>query len=119
MAVWPRVLVVEDELPVAEIIASVLDEEYSVSTAGTVADAIRQLRETDFAAVLLDCLLPNGHAAEIIAAAETRNIPLIVMSGDPGQAENNWVSGFSFLPKPFSIEELQNALRAVLTPKTR
>jgi DNA-binding response OmpR family regulator len=113
MSKRPRVLVVEDEPLVAEAIAGVLNEEYRVSTAATVADAVWQLRETDFAAVLLDCLLPDGDTTEIIAAAETRKVPVILMSGDPWQI--NLADGHPFLTKPFSIEELQRALSAVLT----
>jgi DNA-binding response OmpR family regulator len=113
MSKRPHVLVVEDEPLVAEVIAGVLNEEYRVSTAATVADAVWQLRETDFAAVLLDCLLPDGDTTEIIAAAETRKVPVILMSGDPWQID--LADGHPFLTKPFSIEELQRTLSAVLT----
>ena len=60
-----QLLVVEDEPLVAETIVAVLKDEYEVSTAPTVADAIRQLRDIEFNLVLLDCLLPDGDAAEI------------------------------------------------------
>jgi CheY-like chemotaxis protein len=117
MPEWPpRVLIVDDEHLVVETIAAALDEEYSVSIAGTVADAVRRLRETEFAVVLLDCLLPDGDAREVIAAAEAREAAVILMSGDP-----EWIETFSadhrllFLAKPFSMDELQKTLGAVLT----
>jgi DNA-binding response OmpR family regulator len=113
MPEWPpRVLVVEDEPTVAESIAGALSDGFSVSTAATVADAVRQLRGTDFAAVLLDCMLPDGETTEIIAAAETRKVPVILMSGDPWQIDS--ADSHLFLTKPFSIEKLQRTLRAVL-----
>jgi DNA-binding response OmpR family regulator len=111
----PGVLVVDDKVLVAETIAAALDDEYGVSTAATGADAVRQLRETGFAAVLLDCLLPDGDTAEVIAAAEAREVPVILMSGDPEQIETYSAEDQPFLAKPFSIEELHKTLRTVLT----
>jgi DNA-binding response OmpR family regulator len=110
-----RVLVVEDEPLVAETIAIALNEAYSVSVAATVVDAVQQLRETQFAGVLLDCLLPDGDTGEVVAAAEARGVAVILMSGDPQQIESFWAAGHPFLAKPFSIEELQKTLRTVLT----
>jgi DNA-binding response OmpR family regulator len=111
MPEWPpRVLVVDDL--VVETIAAALDEEYSISTAGTVADAVREVRETEFAVVLLDCLLPGGDTREVIAAAEARDTAVILMSGDPRQIDA--ADGKPFLAKPFSIEELQKMLRAAV-----
>jgi DNA-binding response OmpR family regulator len=115
MPEWPpRVLVVDDERLVVETIAAALDEEYSVLTAGAVADAVRQLRETEFAVVLLDCLLPDGDMGEVIAAAEARDAAVILMSGDPAHIEAFSTGRQLFLAKPFSIEGLQKTLRAVL-----
>ncbi len=71
----PRVLVVEDDAFVVEAIVGALDGEYSVATAATVAGAVCQLRETEFGAVLLDCLLPDSDCAEVITAAELRKVP--------------------------------------------
>jgi DNA-binding response OmpR family regulator len=112
MAQCPHVLVVEDERLVAELLADALEDAYSVTVANTSAAALQQ---TPFAAVLLDCLVPDGNAAEIIASAEARDIPVILMSGDPEQIATFSADGHPFLAKPFSIERLQKALRAVLT----
>jgi DNA-binding response OmpR family regulator len=115
MAQCPHVLVVEDERLVAELLANALEDAYSVTVANTSAAALLHLQQTPFAAVLLDCLVPDGNAAEIIASAEARDIPVILMSGDPEQIATFSADGHPFLAKPFSIERLQKALRAVLT----
>jgi DNA-binding response OmpR family regulator len=114
MPVGLSVLVVEDNAFVADLIAGALnDDGYGVATSATVTGAVRELRETEFNAVLLDCLLPDGDTAEVIAAAETREVPVILMSGDPEQI--NSAASLPFLTKPFSIEELLRTLCAVLT----
>jgi DNA-binding response OmpR family regulator len=69
------------------------------------------VRQAEFALVLLDCLLPDGDSAEIIAAAEAREISIILMSGDVAYSAR----GLPFLSKPFSIEELLKTLRDVLS----
>ncbi len=116
MPEWPPcVLVVDDERLVVETIAAALDEEYTVSTALTVADAVRQLRETEVTVVLIDCLLPGGDIGEVIASAEARDAGVILMSGDPEQIATYSAPHRPFLAKPFSIEELQRTLQAVLT----
>jgi two-component system, OmpR family, KDP operon response regulator KdpE len=111
-------LVVEDEPLVAGTIVDALSDEYSVSAAATVADAVRQLRQTELAVVLLDCLLPDGNAAEVIAAPEAREVAIVLMSGNPDQIATYSAGGLPFLSKPFGIEELRKALRAVL-PEAR
>ena len=110
----PHVLVVEDEPLVAESLANALDDAYSVTVANTTAAALLHLQQIPFAAVLLDCLLPQGNTAEIIASAEARGIPVILMSGDPERIATFSAEGRPFLAKPFSIERLQKTLRAVL-----
>lgn len=110
----PHVLVVEDEPLVAESLANALDDAYSAAVANTTAAALLHLQQIPFAAVLLDCLLPQGNTAEIIASAEARGIPVILMSGDPEQIATFSAHGYPFLAKPFSIESLQETLREVL-----
>jgi DNA-binding response OmpR family regulator len=110
-----NVLVVEDERLVAETIAGALDDGYTVSVGANVAEAVRSLRETEFAAVLLDYLLPDGDTAEIFGAAEARDMPVVLMSGDPGHIEVFCAESRPFLSKPFSIEELLKTLRSVIT----
>jgi DNA-binding response OmpR family regulator len=90
---------------VAGTIVDALSDEYSVSAAATVADAVRQLRQTELAVVLLDCLLPDGNAAEVIAAPEAREVAIVLMSGNPDQIATYSAGGLPFLSKPFGIEE--------------
>ena len=116
MPVSSRILIVEDDPLVADLIAGALnDDGYSIATTATVPGAVRELREATFGAVLLDCLLPNGDCAEVIAAAQAREVPVILMSGDPTLIDTE--TGLPFLAKPFSIEGVGEnvAIRAYLS----
>lgn len=57
-------------------------------------------------------VLPGGQLDEILAAAEARNVAVILMSGDPTQIEICSELGYPFLAKPFSLDALQQALQA-------
>src|SRR5215472_6389105 len=62
-----RVLVVDDEPSLAELLASVLRYEgWTVRTAGTGADAVRTAREFRPDAVVLDIMLPDFNGLEVM-----------------------------------------------------
>ena len=58
---------------------------------------------------LLDCLLPDGNLQQVLAEAEQRSIPVVLISGDPRQQEALGETRH-FLPKPFSQVNLLAAL---------
>src|SRR5271155_2833072 len=62
-----RVLVVDDEPSLAELLASVLRYEgWDVRTSGTGADAVRTAREFKPDAVVLDIMLPDFDGLEVM-----------------------------------------------------
>ena len=62
-----RVLVVDDEPSLAELLASVLRYEgWTVQTAGNGADAVRTAREFRPDAVVLDIMLPDFSGLEVM-----------------------------------------------------
>ena len=62
-----RVLVVDDEPSLAELLASVLRYEgWTVRTAGNGADAVRTAREFRPDAVVLDIMLPDFNGLEVM-----------------------------------------------------
>ena len=62
-----RVLVVDDEPSLAELLASVLRYEgWNVLTAGSGADAVRTAREFRPDAVVLDIMLPDFNGLEVM-----------------------------------------------------
>ena len=80
-----RVLVVEDERDVAELIRYNLSREgYDVVVAGSGGDAIKQAREVQPDVVLLDIMVPQVNGWEVCRRlkqdAETRAIPVIMVS---------------------------------------
>ena len=116
-----RVLVVEDERDVAELIRYNLTREgYDVVIAPTGTDALKQVREARPDVVLLDIMVPHLNGWEVCRRlkqdAETRAIPVIMVTGRVEEGDK--VLGFEmgaddYVTKPFSPRELLARIRAV------
>jgi DNA-binding NtrC family response regulator len=107
-----RLLLVEDDLMVQETIILMLEGDYEVLHAVSVSTALMQLEAADVPtidAIILDCLLPSGNVADVLAAADRRSIPVVLISGDPNQALAVDPTR-RFLPKPFNRATLLSVL---------
>ncbi len=110
-----RLLLVEDDQMVRETMILMLEDDYEVLHAASVSTALAQLEDAPVIDVMvLDCLLPSGRVADVLAAADRRSIPVVLVSGDPNQAQAVDPER-PFLPKPFS----QGVLLAVLDSARR
>ena len=117
-----RVLVVEDEPDVAEMIRYNLHKEgYEVRLSGNGGDALRQVKEARPDVVLLDLMVPQLNGWEVCRRLKqdpsTRAIPVIMVSGRAEEGDK--VLGFEmgaddYVTKPFSPRELLARVRAVL-----
>lgn len=80
----PLVLIVDDEPPARELVANYLESDYRIAMADSGADAISKANELAPDAIILDVLMPRGDGMQALvalkAAAETRQIPIIVVS---------------------------------------
>src|SRR5712691_1328816 len=117
-----RVLVVEDEPDVAELIRyNLVKEGWEVLTAGSGADALRRVRDARPDVVLLDIMVPKLNGWEMCRRLkqdpETRAIPVIMVTGRVEEGDK--VLGFEmgaddYVTKPFSPRELVARVRAVV-----
>jgi DNA-binding response OmpR family regulator len=117
-----RVLVVEDEADVTELIRYNLAKEgMEVRTAANGADALRGARDLHPDVVLLDLMIPQLNGWEVCRRLkqdrETQGIPVIVVTGRAEEGDK--VLGFElgaddYITKPFSPRELVARIRAVL-----
>jgi signal transduction histidine kinase/CheY-like chemotaxis protein len=80
----PLVLIVDDEAPARELLASYLDPEYRTATAESGAEAVKKAQRLLPDAITLDVLMPGGSGFETLVelrkSPETANIPIIVVS---------------------------------------
>jgi DNA-binding response OmpR family regulator len=109
-----RILVVEDDPLVSEVVVDALDGIYNTSRAETAAAAIECLRSGGIDAMLLDCTLPGGLDPQLVPMADDSGIPVILMSGHPDMMER--VPGIPrpCSQKPFSLTALLAPIESVI-----
>ena len=111
-----RVLLVEDDPQVAELVGAMLhDLGHSVVRAGGVAEALERLdQDAAIQLVLSDVIMPGGRSGVDLAEhlAKTRpNLPVVLCSGYTGGDQARASAGhWPFLSKPFSLDNLARAL---------
>jgi PAS domain S-box-containing protein len=80
----PLVLIVDDEVPARELLASYLESEYRIVMAESGAEAVQKAQQLRPDAITLDVLMPGGSGFETLVALrkapETVNIPIIILS---------------------------------------
>lgn len=114
-----QILIVEDEAPIRNLIATALKAnayKYLIATAGEAAILEAASHNPDI--VLLDLGLPDIDGIEIIRRIRTwSNMPILVISArseDSDKIAALDAGADDYLIKPFSVEELLARLRATL-----
>jgi DNA-binding response OmpR family regulator len=115
-----RILVVEDERPIAEFVQRGLEAEgYSVATAQDGEEGLAMALTGDYALVLLDVLLPKLSGLEVIRGIRERDDGLPVVMLTALAETDDVVTGLDlgasdYLTKPFVFAELLARIRAHL-----
>ena len=126
-----HILIVDDEADIRESLEAILrEEDYAITSVGTVAEARSLLRDADFQAVLLDIWLPDGDGLDVLneirsgqlrGTADTpRTTPEVIMISGHGTIEAavraTRLGAYDFLEKPLSLDRtllvLRNAINA-------
>ncbi|HWW84103.1 MAG TPA: response regulator transcription factor [Vicinamibacterales bacterium] len=115
-----RVLVVEDERKLAQVIGQALEaEHYDVVVSQTGEDGFFRANAEVFDLVLLDLMLPGRNGLEILQALRQRRIetPVLILTARDGVDDR--VLGLDlgaddYLVKPFALPELLARVRALL-----
>ncbi|HYJ78777.1 MAG TPA: sigma-54 dependent transcriptional regulator [Longimicrobiaceae bacterium] len=115
-----RVLVVEDQALVRDLIVQVLREEgHAVETAETGEEALRRLERELYDVVLLDLALPGIGGMEVLSAARSlqTDAQFVMMTGHGSVAsavEAVRLGAFDYLAKPVEVDELALAVERAL-----
>ena len=115
-----RVLVVDDEAPLADLLSMALRYEgWQVLTESDGASALRAARDSRPDAVVLDVMLPDMDGLEVLAKLrrETPDVPVLFLTAK--DAVEDRIAGLTaggddYVTKPFSLEEVVARLRALM-----
>ena len=115
----PRVLVVDDEHNLTELLSMALRYEgWEVKSAGTGMAAVRAAREFEPDAVALDMMLPDMDGMEVLRRMREHNQRIPVLFLTARDAVEDRIAGLDtgaddYLTKPFDFGELLARLRAL------
>ncbi len=117
-----KVLVIEDERDLAELLAYNLEKEgYTPLTASAGIEGLEIARRELPDLILLDLMLPGMMGTEVCSSLrqseKTRSIPVLLLSARGDEIDS--VVGFEvgaddYIVKPFSMRELMLRIRAIL-----
>src|SRR5487761_108256 len=116
----PRVLVVDDEPNITELVAMALRYEgFTVKTAATGRGAITAVTQFSPALVILDVMLPDIDGIEVLRRLNSSGakVPIIFLTAKDAtddKVHGLTIGGDDYVTKPFSIEELVARIRVVL-----
>ena len=119
-----RILVVEDEVNLNDIIVKKLKlEHYGVDSCFDGEEALDYIFSVEYDVILLDIMLPKLNGFEVLKKIRSRNIktPVLLLTARDGIEDR--VQGLDFgaddyLIKPFAFDELLARIRVLLRRNT-
>ena len=119
-AIFMKILIVEDEPSLRELMQKTLAKErYVVETAGTFHEANLKIADYSYDCILLDIMLPDGNGLRLLEhIKELRKRENVIIISARNSLEDK-VLGLEqgaddYLPKPFHTAELLARIRSVL-----
>jgi two-component system OmpR family response regulator len=114
-----RILIVDDEPYITDVVAAALRfEGFASDQATTGAEALDKARHGHYDLVVLDVMLPDIEGFEVCRRLQEESIltPVLFLSARDATADkvSGLTQGDDYVTKPFSIDELVARIRAVL-----
>jgi CheY-like chemotaxis protein len=116
------VLVVDDEVGIANLLSDVLsDEGHRVLVAANGHETLKRAEEERPHLVITDFMMPLMDGAQLIKAMaghpNLRDVPVFLMSSAPEAAIREKCSGYAiFIRKPFEIYDVIDLVARVVSP---
>ena len=114
-----HVLLVDDEAAILRFLKPALEaNDFEMTSAGTVAEAVKRIAADTPDIVLLDLGLPDGDGKDVIRRSrEWSDVPIIVLSArerETEKIESLDLGADDYVNKPFNVGELMARMRTAL-----
>jgi DNA-binding response OmpR family regulator len=110
-----HILLVEDDPDLIGVLTEVLEQQgYRVSPAARRSHAQAVMRREEVDLIVTDSALRGGNGEDVAKAGTRRNVPVIMMSGEPDRIERLRGRPLPFLEKPFRAVALIRLVAQVL-----
>jgi response regulator RpfG family c-di-GMP phosphodiesterase len=117
--VSPRILIVDDEIEITEILADLLSQDYECTRAGSAEEALSRLQESVFQLVISDITMPGMSGLDMIPhVKELSPDTVVVMISGMQTVESAIgalrVGAFDYLMKPFDLRQVEAVVKRAL-----
>ncbi len=115
----PRILIVDDEREITEILADLLSEEYECLKAGSAEQALDCLRVGEFHLVISDITMPGMSGLEMIPHVKQLSPDTVVVMISGMQTVESAIGAlrlgaFDYLMKPFDLRQVEAVVKRAL-----
>lgn len=115
----PRILIVDDEREITEILADLLSEDYECLKAGSAEQALDCLRNNEFELVISDITMPGMSGLEMIPHAKQLSPDTVVVMISGMQTVESAIGAlrlgaFDYLMKPFDLRQVEAVVKRAL-----
>lgn len=114
-----RILIVDDEHEITEILKDLLSDEHDCQTVGSAEGALALLAETDFQLVISDITMPGMSGLEMLPFVKriSPNVVVVMISGM--QTVESAIGAlrlgaFDYLMKPFDLRQVEAVVKRAL-----
>ena len=117
--VSPRILIVDDEVEITEILADLLSEEYDCIRAGSAEEALTCLQESEFQLVISDITMPGMSGLDMIPHVKEYSHDTVVVMISGMQTVESAIGAlrlgaFDYLMKPFDLRQVEAVVKRAL-----
>jgi cyclic di-GMP phosphodiesterase len=114
-----RILIVDDEVEITEILADLLSEEYECLKAGSAEDALARLGEGEFQLVISDITMPGMSGLDMIPHVKELSPQTVVVMISGMQTVESAIGAlrlgaFDYLMKPFDLRQVEAVVKRAL-----
>ncbi len=115
----PRILIVDDEREITEILADLLSEEYECLKAGSAEQALDFLNDGEFQLVISDITMPGMSGLEMIPHVKQISPDTVVVMISGMQTVESAIGAlrlgaFDYLMKPFDLRQVEAVVKRAL-----
>jgi response regulator RpfG family c-di-GMP phosphodiesterase len=117
--VSPRILIVDDEVEITEILADLLSEEYECTRAGSAEEALARLQASEFQLVISDITMPGMSGLDMIPHIKQLSPDTVVVMISGMQTVESAIGAlrlgaFDYLMKPFDLRQVEAVVKRAL-----
>jgi putative nucleotidyltransferase with HDIG domain len=114
-----RILIVDDELEITEILSDLLNVEHDCQKVGSAEDALARLAEGDFQLVISDITMPGMSGLEMLPFVNSISPNTVVVMISGMQTVESAIGAlrlgaFDYLMKPFDLRQVEAVVKRAL-----